>query len=536
MPRIPMFWFLGVLCTVALVGCSDSMVAESDDDDYDQADDDDDATSDDDDDDDTWYDDDDVTGDDDTGDDDTGDDDTVGDDDDDSTGDDDTTEEPEDVCDDAPVDPTTLYMSADDSNSQASPVWVRQMIEDGRTIQDSEDIRLYEFLNYYGFYYPPAAMDHVRIVPQIQDNGDGEYTVLAGVVSPAIADLPRRARALTFSVDSSGSMTGHPLDMVKASMRAIAHNLQEGDRVSVMTWDTSVSTLLENHEIVGPDDATLLSVIDGITAGGSTDLHTGLVAAYDVAQQTYGEDRLNRVILLSDGGANVGVTSEDLIALHADDAEQEGIFLVGIGADDNPQNYDDELMDTITDAGKGAYVYIDTDAEAEAILGDDDRFLSVMEIAGRDIQLSVTMPEGYVLDEFHGEEVSPDPQEVDPQHLGPGDAMLYHFDLIDCASDQHDGEEMFEFQATWEDPITRESRSDIVTMSLNAMVDDAGLQLRKANAIIAYAKALTDVWHYGDEQAYLDGVIAEVEAAYFDTGDTDLAAIVELLESYRALF
>ncbi len=532
MSRHVAFWFIAILSTFALIGCADNVLGEASDDDDDGWDDDD------------YADDDDDTGDDDTGDDDdddddyTGDDDTVGDDDDtgDDDDDDDTTEEPEDVCDDAPVDPTTLYMSADDSNSQASPVWARQMILAGEAIHHAGDIRLYEFLNYYGFYYPPAAEDHVRVVPQVVDNGDGAYTVLVGVVSPSVADLTRRPRALTFSVDSSGSMTGHPMDMVKASMRAIAHNLEEGDVVSVMSWDTTVATLLDGHEIVGPDDPALLDVIDGITPGGSTDLHSGLVAAYDVAHQTYSEDRLNRVILLSDGGANAGVTEEDLIALHADDGEAEGIFLVGVGADDNPQNYDDDLMDTITDAGKGAYVYIDSEDEAEAILGDDDRFLAVMEIAARDVQLSVTLPAGYVLDEFHGEDVSPNPEEVDPQHLGPGDAMLYHFELLDCTTDEHDGEEMFEFVATWEDPLTREARSDTVSMSTNAMVDDAGLQLRKANAIIAYAQALTEVWNAPDEQAYIDAVVAEIEAAYFDTGDTDLAEIVELLRFYDNQF
>ena len=244
------------------------------------------------------------------------------------------------------------------------------------------------------------------------------------------------------------------------------------------------------------------------------------------------------MILLSDGGANVGVTSEELIALHADDGEQEGIFLVGVGADDHPDNYDDTLMDAITDAGKGAYVFVDSEDEAEAIFGDDERFLSVMEIAARDVRLAVTMPAGYVLDEFHGEEVSPDPEQVDPQHLGPGDAMLYHFELIDCASDQHDGEEMFEFVVTWEDPITREEMSDTVSMSTTAMVDDAGLQLRKASAIIRYAQGLTEIWQAGGaaaQQAYMDDLVAEVEAAYFDTGDADLAAILELLEAYRDL-
>ena len=169
------------------------------------------------------------------------------------------------------------------------------------------------------------------------------------------------------------------------------------------------------------------------------------------------------------------------------------------------------------------------------MFGDDDRFLTVMEIAAREVQLSMTMPAGYVMDEFHGEEYSEDPEEVEPQHLAPGDAMLYHFDLVDCADELHDGGEEFEFTATWIDPATREERVTTTRMSLEELLDEAGPQIRKANIVVRYAQALTDVWDQPADQrgAYLQEIIDLADQAYQDSGDGDLAEIKDLLERYK---
>jgi Ca-activated chloride channel homolog len=476
-----------------------------------------------------------------TGDDDDGwygDDDVAGDDDDGPYGDDDDTP-PEDwddelLCDDVPADPTTLYLSADDSNSMAAPALARQLIEQGVAIHGG--MRPYEFLNYYDFYYPPAPAGHVRIDPQVADNGDGTYTMLIGVAAPSITDVARRPRSLTFSVDSSGSMIGHPLETTKDVLVQIAHNLQPGDVVSLLAWDSSVTVPLQGEVVEGPDDPDLLAAIHDLNSGGSTDLHGGLVRAYQLAEAAYEPDRLNRVILISDGGANVGVVDEDLIASHSDDAEAEGIYMVGIGIDDDAYDYSDSLMDTVTDAGKGAYVYIDDEDEAAAMFGDDERFLSVMEVAARAVQVEMIMPAGYVMEEFHGEEYSEDPDEVEPQHLAPGDAMLFHQILADCTQSDHDGSETFAFTVTWTDPATREARTDTVTMTMAEMIDAAGPQLRKSDVVVAYAEALVDVWDLEPMQrgAYIGDVLQDAETAYLETGDADLREIADLLGEYRS--
>ena len=531
MGRITEITFIAALAALlALFGCAggpndaDDDVSGDDDayygDDDDVSGDDDDAS----DDDDYWGDDDDVMGDDDDA--------TSDDDDDDSLGDDDDTEEP-DVCDEIPEDPTTLYLSADDSNSQAAPALARQRILEGDHIYNRQ--RPYEFLNYYDFDLPAAEAGHLDLTAQARVDDDGNFVLLLGVTAPSIDDVARRPRALTFSVDSSGSMSGHAIDMVKESMTQMAHNLREGDIVSILSWNNNASIILETREVSGPDDYQVLAAIDSLVADGSTDLEQGLQVAYELADDAFHEDRLNRLILLSDGGANTGITTDALIAQHAEDGEGEGIYMVAIGMDDNPSGYDDRLMDSVSDLGKGAYVYIDTAAEAATMFGDDERFLTVMEIAARDVQLEMIMPAGYVMEEFHGEEYSEDPSEVEPQHLAPGDSMLFHQVLTDCTPEAHDGSEVFELSVRWIDPITRTPRTDNITLTAAEILAAAGPQLTKADVVVDYALGLAEVWDQplARREAYLDEIIQAAQAGYFDNGDADLEEIADLLTAYK---
>lgn len=116
-------------------------------------------------------------------------------------------------------------------------------------------------------------------------------------------------------------------------------------------------------------DPTILKTADALTANGGTDLHAGLTRGYALAQKNYLRDASNRVILVSDGGANLGVVSKNLIARHAKDSGKDGIYLAGIDVVTD-RSYYDALMDAVSDAGKGASIFVHNDAEASRTVGD----------------------------------------------------------------------------------------------------------------------------------------------------------------------
>jgi Ca-activated chloride channel family protein len=224
-----------------------------------------------------------------------------------------------------------LYLSADDSNSMATPARARELLRDG-IFPHGLGARPYEFLNYYDVAYPAPPTGQLGL-HAVASPGSSPETYELQLAVRAFDALPeRRPMTLTFVLDASGSMEGEPLNRERAAVLAIASQLREGDIVNMVTWDTSNNVVLAGHAVEGPSDATLVEAAQGLSASGGTDLEGGLAMGYQLATQHYGPARLNRVILISDGGANVGVTSAELIAQHSADGDEESIYLVGVGA------------------------------------------------------------------------------------------------------------------------------------------------------------------------------------------------------------
>ncbi len=441
-----------------------------------------------------------------------------------------------------PTEQFTYYLSADDSNSMASPVIARSQINSGTWV--TTEIRPWEFLNYYTFNYAPAASNHVNIIPDLryaESSEDGAYTLQIGVSSPQMTNPQRRPLNLVFSLDTSGSMSGAPMSRLKAVCTEIAGFLQDGDVISIVKWSTSTAVLLDSLSVTGPDDPTFLSAVNGLTASGSTNLYAGLNTAYTKAVENMAPGRMNRVVLISDGVVTAGVSSTDLIADMAEDSIEEGIYLLGVGTGNG---YDDTLMDKVTDAGKGAYVYIDSLDEAAHIFGEEDNFVNAMEIASRDVQVALTLPEGWLIEEFHGESYSTSPADVDPQHLAFNDAMIFHQIIDTCGDIPVDLSDEITATATFKDPITYMPMSDTVTVSLTDLLAATSLELVKGDAVIQYALALQEIRslqfypaNYPAILTIIDDTRAQVQAASTALGgDPELNNIASLLLTLRAIF
>ncbi len=441
-----------------------------------------------------------------------------------------------DICDEVIAEPQVLYLSADDSNSQASPVIARKLIRQGRLVP-SWLVRTYEFLNYYDISYPLPEYRRVTVVSQMRADLDpeGRYALQIGVQGHEMTQETRRPLVLTLVLDTSGSMTGEPIDLEREVVRAIASSLRAGDMVSAVEWDTSRRITLDSHRVSGPDDPVLLSLAASLAAGGGTDLQSGLAMGYDLASRNFRAGALNRVVLVSDGQANVGITDEQLISRHSNDAEREGIYLVGVGCG---YGYNDTLMDTVTDEGKGAYIFIDSPAEARKQLVD--LFFQNMEIAVMDVRVELTLPPQLRMDEFHGEEYSTIPEEVEPQHLAPNDAMIFHQHLRACPGLADT--DVIRAVAEYTDPATRARRSDVFESTIADLLEGGAAQLRKGNAIVVYAETLKKVYRLhragrgSEAQDECDEALEAVRAAAAGTGDAELGEIVSLLAAYCADF
>ncbi len=430
----------------------------------------------------------------------------------------------------------TLFLSPDDSNSVSSAAQARDAVLGEWSSLSSVSIRTHEFMNYYSFDYDtPTEGDAIKLTAQMirdPDSPAGAYDLQIGLASNTLTHEARAPMNITLVLDTSGSMGGHSMDMLKAVSREIAGQLKVGDVISAVVWDTTRAVVLDSLEVSGEDDPTLLEMINDLSAGGGTDLNGGLTAGYSLATTNFNAERINRIVLISDGGANAGVTDIETIATHAGDSETDGIYMVGVGVG-SASTYNDELMDDVTDAGKGASVFISSSEEAQKVF--DDQFIGTMGVAARNVQVALELPASFEIVKFSGEEFSTDPTEIEPQHLSPNDSMVFLQTIQTCAPESVTGDTPITIRVQYLDAINFESREITTTMTFSALLDGEVGLLRKGQAVYAYAeglKAYQQAASIEESAAAISGALSALERAESEhDSDADLAEIRRVLEA-----
>src|SRR5690606_37286877 len=119
----------------------------------------------------------------------------------------------------------------------------------------------------------------------------------------------------------------------------------------------------------------------------STNLHDGLVRGYEVANQAYQPTYTNRVVLITDALTNTGVTDQSLISVVGKHYDARRIRLSGVGVG---SEFNDALLDELTERGRGAYVFLGSEAEVDAVFGS--RFTSLIETIANDVHFKLSLP------------------------------------------------------------------------------------------------------------------------------------------------
>jgi len=391
-------------------------------------------------------------------------------------------------------------------------------------------------MNYYTFDYPAAEADSVALyaamVPQ-PEISDTAYALQIGVAAPEVTAEDRANLNLTWVMDTSCSMDGAPMDKAREAGIAAASQLKAGDIVSMVTWSTARDVVLDGHVVTRPNDPVVIEAFEDLSAGGGTDLNAGLTYGYYYADINRSDAMVNRLVLVSDGGANVGITDADIIANYAGNRDEDGIYMVGLGVG-NAWTYDPELMDTVTDLGRGASLYANDSSEVWKSMGSD--FINTMDVAARDVQVRLDLPPGFEIIRFSGEEYSEDPEEIEPQHLAPNDTMVFLQTIDTCAPELLVDDTQFDVHVTWKHPVTFEEQEATLTTSLSELLDADPTLLRKGQAVYEYAEALKD-WRNTSlptterAAAILAAADAVDTALALDPDDLDLAEIQVILDN-----
>ncbi len=297
-------------------------------------------------------------------------------------------------------------------------------------------VRVEEFVNAFDAGFAPQRDD----VFAIHADGspapfrDGYHLLRLTVQGRDVSPQRRRPSQLVFVIDVSGSMDQeNRLELVKRSLRILVDELGEGDRVGIVVYGSDARTVLE------PVDASrrgvILDAVERLRPEGSTNAAAGLDEAYDMARRCYDDRANNRLILCSDGVANVGQTAADDILARVRRESDRGIYLSTVGF--GMGNYNDVLMERLADTGDGNYAYVDRLEEAERVFREN--LSATLQVIARDAKIQVEFDpatvDRYRLLGYENRDVADRDfrrDDVDAGEVGAGHAVtaLYELKLV----------------------------------------------------------------------------------------------------------
>jgi Ca-activated chloride channel family protein len=253
----------------------------------------------------------------------------------------------------------------------ASYANVRRFLADG-SLPPRDAVRVEELLNYFDYGYRKPASPETPFQPTVSVTpspwASGKELVHIGLQGYDVAHDKQPPLNLTFLIDVSGSMDDpDKLPLAQKALNILVDQLRPEDRVSLAVYAGNAGAVLAPTP--GNQKLKIRCAINALHAGGSTAGGEGLALAYAMAEQGYQKQAANRVILMTDGDFNVGVADPRKLEDFISEKRKTGVYLSAYGLGGG--NYNDTMMQTLTQAGNGTAGYIDTLDEARKLFHDD---------------------------------------------------------------------------------------------------------------------------------------------------------------------
>jgi Ca-activated chloride channel family protein len=270
---------------------------------------------------------------------------------------------------------------------------VRRMLRQGnRPPRDA--VRIEELINYFDYDYPiPERGDApFSITTRLTQTPWNDQTQLLQVGLQGWKPTGEVAPAnLVFLIDVSGSMASpKKLDLLQQALNLLVDELDRQDRVSIVTYAGRASTHLEPTR--GNQKGVINSAISNLQASGSTNGGAGIRRAYELAEQAFVEEGVNRVLLASDGDFNAGTVDQDALIDLVERRRESGISLTTLGF--GTGNYNDQLVEQLADNGNGNHAYIDNLGEAKRVLVNN--YAATMRTIAKDVKIQIEFNPNYV--------------------------------------------------------------------------------------------------------------------------------------------
>lgn len=387
------------------------------------------------------------------------------------------------------------YFSYDDSASVGSVELVKHALQ-ANQLPKPEWAKTWEFLNYEPFDHVDQESTGLLKVSlglwkyrHLDNPYLDTYEIGAHVTSPYRCKATRPNLNLTLVIDSSGSMNDpaalengeggamKKLDLVKQGLKDMAASLRAGDIVNVIVFSNKPVVELEKFVVGTDEDKKYLSVADNLKSAGGTNLQNAIDEGYRLAQKNFDSQKMNRLLLITDAKSTEGNLDIPVIRQKARLNDSRGIYLsaLGIGHD-----HDHDLLNRVTEAGRGAYYTVQTGADVREAMGN--RFIPLMDVVARNARFKIEFPGWLRHGKTAAEEVSTDPAQVQPTNFSANSSQ-YFWEQFKANRTDYKGDESVKLTISYEDPLTGTPKTEVIEKSLAEMLDKDLGNLKAAHMV-----------------------------------------------------
>lgn len=332
------------------------------------------------------------------------------------------------------TDPLSTFSTDVDTASWTN---LRAMIRDGAALMSipRDAVRIEEMLNYFDWNYPqPKGEQPFSLTAEAAPcPWNPKHALMrVGLQGVSIARTDRPAANLVFLLDVSGSMNEpNKLPLVKQAIALLVEELNAEDNVTMVVYAGAEGVALPPTS--GRDQESILSALNRLESGGSTNGGAGIKLAYRLAKDQFVEEGINRVILCTDGDFNMGLTgTKELISL-VEEKAKDGTYLSVLGF--GQSNLNDAMLEEVTNRGNGNYFHIDGIKEARKVLLSD--LMGTLVTIAKDVKIQVEFNPAkvakYRLLGYANRKLAPEDfanDEIDAGEIGSGHTVTALYEII----------------------------------------------------------------------------------------------------------
>ena len=248
----------------------------------------------------------------------------------------------------------------------------------------------------------PGADLTLRVAPErdlIYDRGPREVVVQIDLDARRPEHGKRTPMNLSVVLDRSGSMQGAKIEKARQAACVAIDHLGDNDYFSLVTFDNDTDVLIAPERVGGDRNRDeLKSRIERIRPGGGTAIYAGVTLGAKQVRRYLEKELVNRVILLSDGIANVGPSRTSDLASLGRDLRRDGLSVTTVGLGDD---YNEDLMTALAEASNANYYYVRDAEKLPGIFAEE--LGAARSLVARGITIRIRVPEGVRLKEIIGQ-------------------------------------------------------------------------------------------------------------------------------------